>query len=381
MQSTGLASSSPLVLVVDDQEANVRLAGAVLTSAGFDIMPALSGEQAFRRLSVSLPDVILLDMRMPVQDGFDVLAKLKSDQTTADIPVIFVTAAHEREFVVRALDAGAADYITKPFVTEELVARVRTHANSKQLRDRLRRAIIQREELGSVVAHDLKNPLFAISLHAGLVRDAAGDPERVTKLANSIESSATKALEFVSHYLEARADVELRRGYEPRRCDPVLLIETLIEEFAGIVAHKGQIIKTAFGRKDTILTDVDAFGVVLRNLLSNASKFSSENATITVETRNGRPGMLQIVVLDQGPGIAAEQRKQLFQRFVRLSPRPTGGETSSGLGLAAAMREAGWMGGELWYDDAPGGGAAFSLELPLAPNDPSESARSDQSPG
>lgn len=379
MQTTGLASPPPLVLVVDDQEANVRLAGAVLTGAGFDIMPALSGEQAFRRLSVSLPDVILLDMRMPGQDGFDVLARLKSDQSTADIPVVFVTAAHEREFVVKALDAGAADYITKPFVTEELVARVRTHANSKQLRDRLRKAIIQREELGSVVAHDLKNPLFAISLHAGLVRDAAGDAERVIKLANSIESSATKALDFVSQYLEARADVELRRGYEPRRCEPVLLIETIIEEFAEIVAHKGQTIETTFGRRDAILTDVDAFGVVLRNLLSNASKYSPPNSKITVQTRSGRPGMLQTVVLDQGPGIAAEQRKQLFQRFVRLSPRPTGGESSSGVGLASAMREAGWMGGELWYDDAPGGGAAFSLELPLAPADSPQAGSSESS--
>lgn len=367
MQSTGLASSPALVLVVDDQEANVRLAGAVLTGAGFDIMPALSGEQAFRRLSVALPDVILLDMRMPGQDGFEVLAKLKSNQTTADIPVVFVTAAHEREFVVKALDAGAADYITKPFVTEELVARVRTHANSKQLRDRLRRAIIEREEMSSVVAHDLKNPLFAISLHAGLVKEAAGDAERVIKLANSIESSASKALAFVSHYLEARADVELRRGYAPRRCDPVLLLETLIDEFVAIVDHKKQSFKTNFERSDAILTDVDAFGVVLRNLLSNASKFSPEGSTISVAARSGRPGMLQIIVADQGPGIPAEQRKELFKRFVRLSPRPTGGESTSGLGLAAAMREASWMGGELWYDDSVDGGAAFSLELPLAP--------------
>jgi signal transduction histidine kinase len=112
---------------------------------------------------------------------------------------------------------------------------------------------------------------------------------------------------------------------------------------------------------------VEALGVVLRNLLSNAGKYAPPASTVTVLTRRGKPGHLQIAVLDQGPGISASDRSKLFQRFVRLGAEPTGGESSTGLGLASAMQEARWMGGELWYEDAPGGGAAFILELPLAP--------------
>jgi len=75
---------------------------------------------------------------------------------------------------------------------------------------------------------------------------------------------------------------------------------------------------------------------------------------------------LQVAVLDQGPGVSPADQTRLFQRFVRLASRASGGESSSGLGLASAMQEARWMGGELWYEDASGGGAAFILELPLA---------------
>jgi two-component system sensor histidine kinase/response regulator len=360
-------TSTPVVLLVDDQEANIRLAASVLGAAGFDLMPALSGEQALQRLRAAPADAVLLDMRMPGMDGFAVMERLRHDPELADLPVIFVTAAHEREYVVRALEAGAADYITKPFVAEELVARVRTHTEAKRLRDRLRRAIQEREEIASVVAHDLKNPLFTISLNAGLLREQADQPERVAAIAGTIGESAQRALDFVSHYLEQRADVELRRGFEPKRCDPRMLLDLLLAEFESTFANKQQRMHLELDALEPVLADVNAFGVVLRNLLSNASKYAPAGSAITLRARSGRPGHLQLAVLDEGPGIPKAERSRLFQRFVRLSNAPTGGESSSGLGLAAAMQEAQWMGGELWYEDAPGGGACFVLELPLAP--------------
>jgi signal transduction histidine kinase len=356
-----------LVLVVDDQEANLRLMGSILGAAGFDVMPALSGEQAFKRLRATVPDAILLDMRMPEMDGFAVLRRLKRDPQYADLPVVFVTAADEREFVVQALEGGAADYIGKPFVAEELVARVRTQTEAKLLRDRLRRAVREREEMSSVVVHDLKNPLFSISLSAGLLREAADSPERVRDVAASIEASARRALDFVSNYLERRADVELRRDYQPSPCDPELMLQALEQEFASTLAHKQQQLELDRQALEPVLADVEACGVVLRNLLSNASKYAPAGSVISVVCRHGKPAHLQFVVLDQGPGVAKADRSKLFQRYVRLSARPTGDESSSGLGLAAAMQEARWMGAELWYEDRPGGGAVFILELPLAP--------------
>lgn len=361
------AAQVPLVLVVDDQEANIRLMGQVLGGAGFDVMPALSGEQALQRVRAQPPDAVLLDMRMPGMDGFGVLERLKHDPELADIPVLFVTAEHDRERVVQALEAGAADYLTKPFVAEELVARVRAHAESRQLRERLRRAVREREEMSSMVAHDLKNPLFTIALKAGVIREQAEDPQRVRELAGRIEKAAQRTMEFVTTYLERRAEVELRRDYQPSVCDSALLLTVLEREFDSVLTHKQQRLSRQHSHLEPVLADVEAFGVVMRNLLSNASKYAPADTVITLLSRRGKPGHLQFAVLDQGPGVSEADRPKLFQRFMRLSAKPTAGESSSGLGLAAALSEARWMGGELWYEEAPGGGACFVLELPLAP--------------
>ncbi|MEO8000550.1 MAG: response regulator, partial [Arenimonas sp.] len=102
----------PVVLVVDDQEANMRVVGQLLVRAGYDIVPALNGEQALERIAAAHPDLILLDMRMPGMSGFDVLQALKDNTATRPIPVIFLTADNDRENVARALAAGAVDYIT-----------------------------------------------------------------------------------------------------------------------------------------------------------------------------------------------------------------------------------------------------------------------------
>lgn len=362
-----LSLNGAVVLVVDDQPANVRLVGTVLSEAGFDVMPAMSGEQALSRLQHARPDLILLDMRMPGMDGFQVLEHLRRDAQLADIPVIFLTAAAERELVVEALEAGAVDYLTKPFVAEELVARVRAHALLKQYRDRLRKAIEEREHMTSVVAHDLKNPLFSISLSATLLEEVAEDPARVRKVATTIANSAQRSLGFVERYLERRADIELRRGYVPRVFDAHLLVRTCCDDIESQAAHKGQRLEYRLENVDPVLADADAFGVSYGNLLSNAVKYSPPGAVIDVIVGPGRPGTVRFTVADRGPGIGEAEREQLFRRFARLEAKPTGGESSTGVGLAAAFRESQWMGGELWHEPRNGGGSIFVLELPVAP--------------
>lgn len=300
--------NNSVVLVVDDQPANVRLVGTVLSEAGFDVMPATSGEQALARLKHLRPDLILLDMRMPGMDGFQVLQHLRRDPGTADIPVIFLTAAAERELVAEALNAGAVDYLTKPFVAEELVARVRAHAALKQYRDRLRRAIEEREHMTAVVAHDLKNPLFNITLSADLLNEAAGNPEKVRRIAATIANSAQRSLGFVERYLERRADIELRRGYQPTAFDAHLLVRTCCLEIELQAERKKQVLIFRMEPVDPVLADADAFGVAYCNLLSNAVKFSPEGASIDIIVGPGRPGTVRFTVADHGPGISAEQR-------------------------------------------------------------------------
>ena len=106
-------------------------------------------------------------------------------------------------------------------------------------------------------------------------------------------------------------------------------------------------------------------GHVLQNLISNAIKYAPPDSEVAITTgRRGKFGA--IAVHDRGPGIGAQDRENLFKRYVRLSSQPTGGESATGLGLALAKQRARTMGGDLWYEDRSGGGASFVFELALA---------------
>jgi CheY-like chemotaxis protein len=137
--SAPVAATAPVVLVVDDQQANVRMVGALLTRSGYQVLPALGGQEGLEQARTQHPDVVLLDMRMPGMDGFEVMAQLRAQPETRELPVIFLTADDDRENLVRAFASGAVDYVTKPFVAEELLARVRTHVDLAKSRDALRR--------------------------------------------------------------------------------------------------------------------------------------------------------------------------------------------------------------------------------------------------
>lgn len=363
-----LSGGSPaLVLIVDDQEANLRLLGRVLGDAGFEVMPASSGAQALKRIEAAVPDVVLLDMRMPGMDGFAVLEHVRGRPEWSDIPVLFLTAAHERELLVRAFEAGAVDYLTKPFVSEELVVRVRTHSELKRYRDQLRKAIREREDIATIVVHDLKNPLFNISLNAGMLREEAEPDSEAAKRASSIETSARRAMDFVERYLGRRASVELRQRYAPEAHDARALIDTVAGELQEDAARRRQrvVLQTADGLP-AVACDRDAAMLVLRNLLSNAIKYAPEDSTIELGAEPGAAGSVRLWVADRGPGISPEQQASLFRRYVRLSAEPADAASSSGVGLALARQEAEWMGGDLWYEPRRDGGSVFVFKLPQA---------------
>ena len=129
------------ILVVEDNIINLKLLSRMLEKSGFEIFTAQDGEQACKIAEEANPDIILLDVVMPILDGFSVCEWLKANKKTADIPVIFLTAKTDPVDKVRGLSLGAMDYITKPFDTAEVVARVNIHLKFM----RLSRQIIQKK--------------------------------------------------------------------------------------------------------------------------------------------------------------------------------------------------------------------------------------------
>lgn len=365
------SSHGGVVLVVDDIARNVQLLGATLTREGYEVLFAMSGEQALERLEARLPDLVLLDLMMPGMDGMEVCRRIKQDPRTLNLPVIFLTAANESELAAKALTEGAVDFISKPFNTAELLARVRTHVDLKRTRDELQRIIAQKNELMSAVAHDLKNPISSMRFSAYMLRDEglkAPDPR--AELVDTILESCDGLLKFIQDRLErSAAEAKLSQ----------LQLETV--EVAEIVEQVLRInLATAHAKQQRLLcavkldglppvrADFHALGQVLGNLVSNAIKFSLPGTVVTIEVSIDplAADRLRIAVLDQGPGLTADDCKDLFQPYRRLSARPTGGESSTGLGLSIAHDMILAMGGSIDCQSEPGKGASFWITLPLA---------------
>jgi len=132
MNITGLDSIGK-ILIVDDEKANLQLLSDILSDAGYKVRPANNGELALRSVNAKLPDLILLDIKMPGMDGLEVCRQLKADEKTCSIPVIFISVLKDETSKTKGFQAGAVDFITKPFYSEEVLARVKTHLSFNQL--------------------------------------------------------------------------------------------------------------------------------------------------------------------------------------------------------------------------------------------------------
>lgn len=357
---------SGTVLVVDDQEENIKVVGSVLSLMGYEIMPALSGEQAFKRLAVRRPDLILLDVMMPGTDGLAVCRELKGDPRWAGIPVIFLSAADDKNLVVQALESGGVDYVTKPFNKAELVSRVRTHLALKQARDAMQQLAEDRNELLGILTHDLKNHLTGIQLSAGLMRDRSeslGDRER--KLAENIHQAADRSVSFLKMFLEnhSAGHLEVRR----EAIDLSIFVRAAVERHRAAAQAKEIVLDLTLPPDPIhVLADGEALARVLDNLLINAIKFTPEGGKVGVLASIELLGTAAVVVEDSGPGFTAEDRERMFRRYGRLSARPTAGESSTGLGLYIVKKLVTAMKGEVTIEGGSLGGARVRVSLETA---------------
>ena len=361
MSNSGTASGR--ILVVDDQQANLRAVNTLLSRFGYEVLTAGTGDEALALALSQTPDLLLLDMMMPGMDGFELLSRIKQHPELARVPAVFLTAAQDRELLLRAFDAGAVDYVTKPFLPEELLARVNTHLGLKLTRDRLERVARERQELVNLVAHDLKNPLSSVLFASDVLRHNGCRPERIPRYLDMIHDSAADAIGYIRRYLETQS----AHG-RPRAAASVALHEVLdwlVERYELQLESRGMRLDIR-GADDPGLVAID--GLVLRqvteNLISNAMKYAP-GSVVELSVR-ATPGFRQLYVEDRGPGIPAARQRELFKPFTRLSDSDPADGMSSGLGLSLAKQILAASGGQLWYEDRDGGGARFVIELPVA---------------
>ena len=355
---------SSTILIVDDTPANLSVLVDTLADTGYKLMVAEDGEDAIAQTARAQPDLILLDVMMPGVDGFETCRRLKAQPSTRDIPVIFMTALTDTAEKVRAFEAGAVDYITKPIQHEEALARINTHLTMRRLRLELQEQLAFKERFMRIAGHDLRNPLCLILMSGELARRKGATPA-VAEYLESINSSAQQMRRIIDTFLNIRKPGDPQRG-PMNRSDLNLIAAAVTAQNEPALERKNLLL--ALELADNLPLAKAEAGCIyqaLSNYVSNAIKFHPPGGRIVVRTLRTATG-LRAEILDQGPGVAVQERGRLFVEYSQLSAPTTGGEESTGLGLSIVKQlieaEHGSVGAE--FPDE--GGSLFWFEVPAA---------------
>jgi signal transduction histidine kinase len=361
------------ILVVDDDRLNLRILGGILRGEGYVLTEAVSAEQALAVYDQVRPHLVLLDVMLPGLNGFDACRALKKTYGDGCAPVIFITAKNESDDIVEGLAAGGVDYLPKPFKAKEVIARIRTHLQNqllveqqKLLVDQLSKANSDKNKFLGMAAHDLRNPLASIRGLAEFLSDGTVGqltPDQLD-LVNTIHAASQSMLDMVNELL----DVATIESGELKIHPSVHSLSDLVEKAIYLrsidaTKKKTRIEFTPSSTGPYALIDAAKMQQVIDNLLSNAVKYSPPGSIVTVELHQDAAGA-GFSVKDQGPGIPENERHKLFKDFSRLSVQPTGGEQSTGLGLAICRKIVEAHRGTIAAQNLPDRGCEFSVTLP-----------------
>ncbi|KPA16503.1 Response regulator receiver sensor signal transduction histidine kinase, partial [Candidatus Magnetomorum sp. HK-1] len=267
------------ILIVDDVYQNIQILGKILKNKGFLLSFALNGKEALEQVERESFDLILLDIMMPVISGFDVCEKLKSNNKTKDIPVIFISAKVDVESIVKGFKLGAVDYITKPFRPEELLARVHTHLSLKHAQEELVELNATKDKFFSIIAHDLKNPFNAILNFSELLFTNYDSFEKKDKLEliKDIYDSGKNLFKLLENLLSwARIQTSSMEINQVTIHLKLLIDDTISLLSQQAEAKKIQLISNV-DTSASVFADFNMISTVIRNLISNAIKYTDEN--------------------------------------------------------------------------------------------------------
>lgn len=369
---SNLAASQPekpLILIADDEPTNRKLLNRVLSSR-YRVIEAEDGREALDLLAQHSFDMLLLDVMMPELTGLDVLEQVRADMTTADLPVILISAMTDNDDIIRGLRMGANDYIPKPIEIDVVSARVDAHINLKQMNDLRKHTIAQleaaqqmKDRLFRIASHDLKAPLSNVALAEVLLREIVPEDPTVTEILDTLHMTVENMTNVIEEFLELAAT---QSGNIDIHLEPVSVQELAMGVVAiyTIPAQKKDIRFDAADLPGMVLADRARFNQVLNNLVSNAIKYSPPHSTVTLWSEI-HSGIVRTHVADQGEGIPADERQKLFTEFGKLSTRPTAGESSTGLGLWIVKHLVSLQDGAVGVDCPPEGGSIFWVDLPM----------------
>ncbi|MBF0214942.1 MAG: response regulator [Magnetococcales bacterium] len=359
-----MSAEQAKILIVDDETTNIDVLVGLLET-DYKTVVAKNGEQAIRRAKITpCPDLILLDIIMPDIDGFEVCRRLKEDEETAGIPVIFITGKESEQDETRGLAVGAVDFIRKPFSPPVAMARIQTHLALQRQRLHLMQLNELKNRFLGMAAHDLRNPLNSISGLSEILLTMHLEEHEKQNFIQTIHDVSGQMLKLIHDLLDVSTIESGHFALERRVCDLRALVAERVEILRFTARDKGVTLRTELAHTPITPLDPDRLAQVLDNLISNAIKFTPPDSVVTI--RSGCANQrLYVQVIDQGPGIPDAERHRLFGAFQRLTTRPTAREKSTGLGLSIVKRIVDAHYGEILVANNAQCGAIFTCLFPL----------------
>ncbi|NWF67690.1 MAG: hybrid sensor histidine kinase/response regulator [Chloroflexi bacterium] len=357
------------LLIVDDDPANLMLLRRIF-DRDYSVDCAQNGQEALVALAQGSCDLVLLDIMMPKINGLQLLQIIRSTPETSALPVILISALTDAHDIVRGLELGANDYITKPVDVQVVMARVYTQLTLKRLMEERNQTIRNlqvtqemRERFFRIAAHDLKGPLANMRLACHLLRTSTRELPGTQETLDALGMSLEKMQEVINDLLDSAA---IQSGKLDLKIDCVpadRLMWDIMMQYEPAATRK-EITLAVTSANGMAEMDYARMCQVMANLVSNAIKYSPRGSRVSLWSEE-RGNQLALCVADQGPGIPEAERAKLFGEFSKLSTRPTEGESSTGLGLWIVKHLVDLHKGEVGVDNREGGGSVFWVKLPL----------------
>ncbi len=396
-----------LILLVDDIPQNIQLLGAILKNQGYSFALTTSGKETYKLLEKTTPDIILLDVMLPDEDGFSICKKLKSKAKTADIPILFLTAKNDTADKVQGFKVGAVDYITKPFEELEVIERVKNHLQAKLDRDQLneynkelevvveqRTNELLKKERDTILAqfiqgvvHNIRGPISSALAASDLIQAMRDDLNR--RIEEGIEKEELKEkMEEVWQILELNNEVlrkmagnleaMLRKSRtDQMQEDDVYDLNEMIKhelEFLDVdLKFKNQVEKTIrlSPNKLAVFVSLGDIAQVFENLIKNAmdAMFAIKNPSIIIESGSAN-GYHWFSVEDSGEGIPAHIIDKIFDPFFTTKPLKSDSKgidappVGTGIGLQFCKKTITHYKGKIEVEKDRKKGAKFTVYLP-----------------
>jgi signal transduction histidine kinase len=354
-----------LILSVDDNDASRYAIGRTLRQASFRVIEADTGAEALRRAQADAPDLILLDVKLPDIDGFEVSRRLKADPATASIPVLQITATYSStEHWAQALNAGADGYLTHPAEPIVLIATIRALLRAREAERALREANRLKDDFLATLSHELRTPLNAIVGWAHVLRTPNLDPAVTLRAVESIQRNAEAQTRLVADILDVSRIVTGKLRVDSRRLELARVVEAALETVRPSAVARQVTLESSLDAEAVVQGDANRLQQIAWNLLTNAVKFTPAGGTVRVTVHRQRSNV-QFVVEDTGIGIDPAFIPFVFDRFRQADASMTRTVSGLGLGLALVNDLVQIHGGTVRAESAgTGQGARFTVSLP-----------------